>query len=151
MIDITTSNLKLVAKTALIDETGKVLVLTRSDTDPTRPGGLDFPGGEIEHGEDVLAGACREIFEETGVQLAPDTLQMIYTSTSDKETDNKVILRFLYLAKVSQNSPIKLSYEHSNYEWMALERVLETFGSVSWATGLRFAVKNALISNNNLQ
>lgn len=128
-----------------------MLVLTRSSTDPTRPNGFDFPGGEIEFGEDLKTGAAREMLEEAGIQVAADNLQMIYTNASDKDERGNVCLRFLYIARITGEPPVILSHEHSKYEWLDFNRVLEVFESVSWATGLRFAIKNGLISNNNLQ
>jgi 8-oxo-dGTP pyrophosphatase MutT (NUDIX family) len=48
--------------------TGRVLMLQRSDNDPTDPHGgkWEFPGGHIEQGEDSLDAAIREWCEETG-------------------------------------------------------------------------------------
>lgn len=36
-----------------------------------------LPGGGVHHGEDVRAGAVREVFEETGVMLKPTQLQQL--------------------------------------------------------------------------
>lgn len=136
--------IKCVAKTALFNEAGQVLVLTRSNTDAHRPGGLDFPGGKVDAGEDVLAGACREILEEIGVALTPSALQIIYTNAEDK--DGKVVLRFLCVAQIEEPM-IKLSPEHSAYEWTGLEEVISRFDTVSWAQGLRFGLKNNIFTN----
>lgn len=139
--------IKLVAKTAVVNEEGKILVLTRSETDPSRPGGLDFPGGEIELGEDVLEGASREIKEEVGVDLPLSELQIIYSNTADRNESGVVIIRFLCMAAV-KNPLIQLSYEHSDFQWMTLAEVIEQFDSISWATGLRFGAKNGIFTNN---
>lgn len=142
-----TNAIKLVAKSALINDEGKILVLTRSATDPRRPGGLDFPGGEIEAGEDILEGVCREIQEEVGITLRQEDLHLIYTNAADKDDKGKVVLRFLCVARV--NDPkVQLSFEHSGYAWMTLEEVVEKFETVSWAQGLRFALKNKIFTNH---
>lgn len=139
--------LKTVAKTAIFNEDGKILALVRSDTDPTRPGGLDFPGGEIEEGEDILAGACREMQEEVGISLQPTDIRLIYTNATDKSSGESAVLRFLCVANVD-NPQIELSFEHSSYVWMTVEEVLEKFRSVSWAQGLKFAIKNEIFTNH---
>lgn len=132
---------KLVAKTAIFNESGQILVLTRSDTDVRRPGGLDFPGGNIDPGEDVLAGASREILEETGISIAPSDLQIIYTHADD--SDDLVVLRFLCATEV-KSPDIKLSFEHSAYEWMSIEDVVNRFETISWVIGIRFGLKNKI-------
>lgn len=139
------NTISLVAKSALVNDEGKILVLTRSATDPKRPGGLDFPGGEVNDGEDILEGARREIREEIGVDVPLQGLQVMYTSADAR--DGHVILRFLCMAKVSDIS-ITLSYEHSNYEWMTLQEVIERFDTISWANGLRFGLENEIFTNN---
>lgn len=131
--------IKCVAKTALFNKTGQILVLTRSNTDAHRPGGLDFPGGKVDAGEDVLAGACREILEEIGVDLMPSALQIIYTNAEDK--GSQVVLRFLCVAQID-DPVIQLSSEHGAYEWADVEEAISRFDTVSWAQGLRFGLKN---------
>jgi 8-oxo-dGTP diphosphatase len=37
------------------------------------PGHWVFPGGRLQHGETFVAGACRELEEETGIKLSPAT------------------------------------------------------------------------------
>lgn len=134
-----------VAKTAIVNEEGKILVLTRSASDKKRPGGLDFPGGNLDPGEDVLEGAVREIEEESGIKLGVGDLKIIHTSTNNHEND--VVIRFLCIAKVI-NPDVKLSFEHSNYQWMTLEEILESFEEISWAKGLRYGLQHGILTNN---
>lgn len=45
--------------------------------------GLDswsLPGGGVHHAEDPVAGAVREVVEETGIQLNPGQLKFLYTA-----------------------------------------------------------------------
>lgn len=137
--------LKHVAKTVIVDGNGKILVLTRSNTDPKRPGGLDFPGGELDTGEDVLQGAVREINEEVGLHIAKSDLHIIHTHS--KSAEGQIILRFLCIAKVN-NPTINLSFEHSDYKWMTLQEVVDKFETLSWAEGLRFGIEHKIFDNN---
>lgn len=56
----------LTAMVCLEDENGDVLVENRVKNDWP---GLTFPGGHIEECEDIIKGAKREFFEETGLTL----------------------------------------------------------------------------------
>lgn len=54
----------------LVDEEGRVLLLSGSDPDdPAAPGWWFTPGGGAERGESVEAAARRELAEETGLHL----------------------------------------------------------------------------------
>lgn len=52
---------------------GMVLVVDRRE----QPGVLCMPGGKVEHGESPLAAARRELFEETGIRLAPRRFRLL--------------------------------------------------------------------------
>ncbi len=67
---------KIYAKAVLFDSQGRVLLLRRSLTDDQKPGEQDFPGGEVEPGEDVGAGMAREIMEETGMTISVSDLHL---------------------------------------------------------------------------
>ncbi len=69
------------AKASLISPNGQILLLRRSETDPQRPGDWDFAGGNIEPGEDIVAGLLREIAEEVGMHLQPDDVQLTFAAT----------------------------------------------------------------------
>lgn len=46
-----------------------------------RAGYWAIPGGFMEHGETTAAGAARELYEETGIRLAPEALHFYMTGT----------------------------------------------------------------------
>lgn len=135
---------RIIAKTAVFNSDGKILVLTRSNTDHRRPGGLDFPGGKIDPGEDILAGAVREIQEEAGLTVDPNDLTVLFANTSAPDDEGVVVTRLFCAAQV-HDPDITLSFEHSDYKWVSLQEVLDTFGSLSWAQGLEFALQHDLI------
>ncbi|MEW1913627.1 NUDIX domain-containing protein [Kitasatospora sp. NPDC085895] len=57
----------------VIREDGNVLVIRRADNSTWEP-----PGGVLELGESVEAGVCREVLEETGVEVAVERLTGVY-------------------------------------------------------------------------
>lgn len=53
------------AKIAIVNEWGKILILTRSQYEDTRQGDPDLPGGSLESYDITVAdGLCREVDEE---------------------------------------------------------------------------------------
>jgi 8-oxo-dGTP pyrophosphatase MutT (NUDIX family) len=66
---------RLAARVLLINAAGEVLLLHGFDPADRDRGSWWFtPGGGLDPGEDPRAGAVRELFEETGLKLAPDEL-----------------------------------------------------------------------------
>ncbi|WP_081687118.1 NUDIX domain-containing protein [Glycomyces tenuis] len=61
------------ARGIVIDEQDHVLFIGRSAT-AERPAGWLLPGGGIDPGESMAEAAARELFEETGLRVAPAEL-----------------------------------------------------------------------------
>ncbi len=57
------------AAVVLVDPEGRVLLQERDEHAPIDPEKWGFCGGHLEPGEDFLAGAHREVEEETGLRL----------------------------------------------------------------------------------
>lgn len=62
------------ARIIAVNETGQVLLFLADDPKDDLPPTWIPPGGGVEEGEDVLAAACREWWEECGHQVAPSEL-----------------------------------------------------------------------------
>ena len=76
----------IVAAGALVrDAAGRVLLIDS----PWR--GWEFPGGQVEQGEDILSALKREVFEETGVDITVGPMVGLYSNL----TMNVVITTFL--------------------------------------------------------
>ena len=60
--------------TVVINEEGKVLLVSRKDND----GDFGFPGGKLEPGETLLEAAARELLEETGIIADPGQVLQIH-------------------------------------------------------------------------
>ena len=43
-----------------------------------------------------------------------------------------MVLRFLYSARVDDNTTVSLSYEHDQFEWLPLEAALERIKHLVW-------------------
>lgn len=110
-----------VAKALIENKDGDVLFLVRSDTHPHFAGHIDLPGGIIESDEDFVDGLVREIFEETGVHISPDLLQLKHEFT-DKLWHGP---RRLYHVKLDTSPEIDISWEHSQYHWSPLATLLD--------------------------
>ena len=63
----------------LVDSGGRILLQERDEHAPIDPERWGLSGGHLEAGEDAEAGAYREVEEETGVSLAPGTLEHFET------------------------------------------------------------------------
>lgn len=59
---------------------GQKLLWIQRKLEP-RSGFWAIPGGFMERGESLSAGAAREVWEETGIRLAPDALEFYMTGT----------------------------------------------------------------------
>lgn len=134
---------KQVAKAAIFNEKGELLVLTRSQTDQTRPGRFDFAGGGVDPGESPLEAMIREAEEEIGVILTPEETHLMYANTS--WYDELSTTRFLFVSNLSSDASIQLSYEHDAYRWMSVEQVFKTYDHPVWIEGLRYLLDHKII------
>lgn len=61
----------------LVDRRGRLLLQERDEHPAIDPEKWGLCGGHLEPGEEPLAGAVRELEEETGVRLAPADLELV--------------------------------------------------------------------------
>jgi 8-oxo-dGTP pyrophosphatase MutT (NUDIX family) len=71
------------ASVAVIDHRGWVLMQERDEHAPFDPDLWCLPGGGLEDGEDFRAAAARELAEETGLRVAPETLDSLGVTRFD--------------------------------------------------------------------
>jgi len=85
-------------------------------------GHWDFPKGAVENGETEQQAARREIFEETGLRVdgfIPSFKKEIeyYYRRQDSVAHKRVIF---FLAR-SNETKIRISFEHSGYDWLQFD------------------------------
>ncbi len=106
-----------VAAKSFIVKDNKVLIVKRSDYSIQKPNTWEFPGGRLEIGEDPMLGVQRETKEETGLDI--EVLHPI-NIRHFKRADNQTVTLIVFLCKPLHTN-VKLSKEHTAYEWVALE------------------------------
>ena len=72
----------LVSAVALIDADGRVLLAQRPEG-KSMAGLWEFPGGKVEQGETPEAALIRELHEELGVRLKPESAQALGEFSDD--------------------------------------------------------------------
>jgi 8-oxo-dGTP diphosphatase len=132
------------AKSILIDEHGRILLLRRSMDDDQRAGEQDYPGGSIEPGEDLAAGASREILEETGLTIGHEKLQLIYGQT--EAYGDRSVTRLLFWGRV-ENAQVKLSFEHDDFHWATPDDAVREFPHPFYGVGLQYALRHNLFAS----
>jgi bis(5'-nucleosidyl)-tetraphosphatase len=89
-------------------------------------GHWDFPKGAVEKGETEEQAATREILEETGLQITsfvPGYRREI--EYHYRRADGLSHKRVIFFLAESPNTEVKISYEHSGFEWLSLEQALK--------------------------
>lgn len=139
---------RIIAKTALFDSKGNVLLLIRSDTDKHRPGGYDLPGGNIDPNESYDEAAIREAYEESGITLQPTDLKLRFATCKTAyhtEVGDTVNLVWLgYVAKLSDGIEIRLSSEHKSYELLPIGKAIDISTGATHSHFLEYLHSNGI-------
>jgi len=103
---------------AVIEHNGKYLVLKRAPQSKHWPLHWDFPGGKLDPGETNEQALVREVKEETGM----DVQSFTYVDTF-VIIDGKTYTQAVFIV-VPKTLDVRLSRDHSAYEWMTKEELL---------------------------
>lgn len=105
------------------DEDGNILLVN------TRDGGWVFPGGQVEVGENLMDALCREIKEESGIDVTVSHLIGVYSNTGTHkwydgvtEVPTKLMLDF---ACKPVGGQLSISEETTDSEWVLKEKALD--------------------------
>ena len=94
----------------------QILVLKRSDKGD-HGGTWGLPGGKVEKGESTIAGAMREIEEETGVSYVPGNR---LESMESRDGTHRWVT---YLYRVTEPFEVTLSDEHTDSKWVDIDKI----------------------------
>ncbi len=108
---------------AFIVEGGKVLLIKRQPHNPHMPNTWDNPGGRLLLDENPFAGLHREVKEETDLNIEIITPLDVHYFTRD---DGQQITLMIFLCKLT-GGEIKLSDEHTEYQWKSLDDPIDEF------------------------
>lgn len=110
---------RLGVKTVIVNSENKILLLQRSEK-TSSPHSWDFGGGGVGKSENPMDSAIREAKEETGLDVLDLRPLTTYLDTENK--DEAVIISF---TARTNNSEVKLSWEHEAYRWLTREELSE--------------------------
>lgn len=111
------------AAKAFIVKDGKLLLLKRRPNDVHKPGAWDIPGGRLEPGESPFLGLQRETKEEAGIEIEIVLPLDVHYFVRD---DGQQITLMIFLCR-TKSSKIKLSEEHTEYQWVDLKSAKNEF------------------------
>lgn len=111
-----------IAVKAFIINDGKLLILKRVENDIQKPGIWEIPGGRIDIRENMISGLMREVKEEAGLDIEVNREISIRNFVRD---DKQKIEMHIFLCNAVNDCKIRLSEEHSSFEWVEIERCKE--------------------------
>lgn len=139
------------AKLFAQDGGGSVLLLRRSNTHPRYPLQWDIPGGFVEAGEAYEAALQRELREETGLELVPESVKLCYAKTDFYEHGSstgepETVIRLYYTGQVRGVRPeAVVSWEHDQAAWV-LPRELAGRLAEPFTDAVRFMENHCLLA-----
>lgn len=136
-----------IAKLLIIDSQNRGLVLTLGKhlKYPEKSFLPDLPGGIIDPGESEQTAAIREAHEECGIDLDAKKVHLAYAETAFYEKENKSITKMLYIAHVEDAPKVTLSWEHSDYKWVAISELHTIELRPFFKQALEYSITNRLI------
>lgn len=115
----------------------KYLVLMKSDAEDINPNTFDIPGGRINFGEKLEDAVIREVKEETTLDVVAQQVSNAWTFV--KEDKDFQLTGIDYLCTTEQEI-IKLSDEHSGFEWREAGEII---GDEKYPSWLRKTIEKA--------
>ncbi|MFI5212459.1 MAG: NUDIX domain-containing protein [Candidatus Saccharimonadales bacterium] len=117
-----------VAKVLIINDKNQALILQTGEykDHPEKEHKPDLPGGLVDPNESEHHAVVREVYEEAGIALDPNTVTLGYAETKSYADEDKSVTKLLYLARIEMAPEVTISWEHESYEWAAVPVLLET-------------------------
>ncbi len=114
----------------LTDDSNRLLIAKRADSETFMPGSWELIGGGVEYGENPADALKREFKEEflIQVEIARPYFTFSYLQNENKEVMHEVEIDF-FVKQTAPNQPIMLDKNtHSEYKWIAENEVENYFG-----------------------
>ncbi|MBI3901081.1 MAG: NUDIX hydrolase [Chlamydiia bacterium] len=97
------------------------LLLLQQSAKKQEPGTWGVPAGKIDPGESPEEGACRELLEETGIDIYHHPRRAIGCLYIRKpELEYRF---FLFGVMLSTRPRVEISWEHEAYQWVDLTKI----------------------------
>ncbi|MBN1368431.1 MAG: NUDIX domain-containing protein [Dehalococcoidales bacterium] len=114
-------NIKLTIslKVLLSNENGELLVLQRPCSSKRNPGKWDLPGGRMNLEQPYLLELCREVSEETGLNIEVERIIGI----TEMLFPLQKVITLIFQGKANSKD-VKLSDEHSAFNWITPDRAV---------------------------
>jgi len=117
----------LVNRCIVRNSSNDILLVKRSVNDSYNPGKWEFPGGKLDIGQDLSNALEREVMEETGLLIEPES--KLNFAESYIIGNEGQYMGFTYVALFgiahSIGGKLKLSDEHDDYAWEDYDTALE--------------------------
>lgn len=97
------------------------LLLMQQSSRKIEPGKWGVPAGKIEPNEDLKLAMVRELFEETGLALHTSEVEYIGNLYIRRPTIEYIY--HVFRVQLSDAQEIKMSDEHTSYEWVDFDNV----------------------------
>jgi len=134
-------NFRIGQKVIVFNSKNEILFLRRSEK-VGRAGGWDFPGGALED-ETPEEGIAREAAEEAGIVIRD--IHPVATVVHDREEKNTKTLMIGYIANLSSDNKVELSWEHDQFEWLAVDEAVKVALPSDHAKFLKAAIEFSLV------
>lgn len=110
-----------VAGHALIRRESKYLVTRRSKVSSYMPLKWDIPGGIVEPGETLEEAICREVSEETGLDVHMGNVVFIYANRD--QLPIRQTFQAVYLCEYKGGDVHLDPLEHDTYQWLDYKQI----------------------------
>lgn len=102
----------------------KVLMFKRSEKASKFPGFWIGPGGHIDHNEDAILAAVREVNEEAGVKVDLDDIKLKAIALHHHLDRGEVWVSFVFLTTIKENQNTGNKSVEGNARWIPLEELM---------------------------